>query len=59
MTKNIVDAFGVPPMSLQNRINGIESKDSAAQCQKILPEEECSISLKQQSGVFPTHHSML
>ena len=39
--KIIADAFGVPPMSLQNRINGIESKrDSAARRQRILPEEE-------------------
>ena len=39
--KTIADAFGVPPMSLRNRINGIESKkDSAARRQKILPEEE-------------------
>ena len=39
--KIFADAFGVPWMSLQNWINGIESKrDSAAQHQKILPEEE-------------------
>jgi len=39
--KIIADAFGVPQMSLWNRINSIESKkDSAARCQKVLPEEE-------------------
>jgi len=39
--KIIADAFGVPPMSLQNQINGVESKkDSAARCQKVLSEEE-------------------
>jgi len=44
--KSIADAFGVPPMSLRNRINGIEpKKDSAARRQKILPEEETVIAL--------------
>jgi len=28
--KSIADAFGVPPMSLQNQINGIESKKDSA-----------------------------
>jgi len=44
--KSIANAFGVPPMSLRNQINGIESKkDSAAQRRKVLPEEETVIVL--------------